>query len=68
LLRKALPGLNIDRDKPTAIICAGGYRSSAATSILQQNGFTDLYNVTGGTAAWIKAGYDVKVPSDGNNN
>jgi hydroxyacylglutathione hydrolase len=42
------------------VICAGGYRSSAATSILEQNGFTDLRNVTGGTNAWINAGYPVE--------
>jgi rhodanese-related sulfurtransferase len=48
--------------KRTAVICAGGFRSSAATSILQQNGFADLLNVTGGTTAWLNAGYPVEVP------
>lgn len=62
-LQETLSSLNLDRSKPTAIICAGGYRSSAATSILQQNGFHDLLNVTGGTTAWIKAGYEVEVPA-----
>ena len=60
-----LPGhaekLNLDTSKSTAVICAGGYRSSAATSILQQHGFSNLLNVTGGTGAWIKAGYEVEV-------
>ena len=62
-IRKTLSGLNLDTGKPTAIICAGGYRSSAATSILRQNGFRNLFNVTGGTTAWIKAGYEVRQPS-----
>ncbi|PYS23324.1 MAG: MBL fold metallo-hydrolase [Acidobacteria bacterium] len=62
-LREILPSLKLDPSKPAAIICAGGYRSSAATSILQQHGFTDLLNVTGGTTAWIKAGYGVEVPA-----
>lgn len=44
-------------DMPTAVLCAGGYRSSAATSILQRQGLTDLYNVVGGTSAWVSAGY-----------
>jgi len=61
--RETFPTLNLNPDVPSAIICAGGYRSSAATSIAQQFGFTNLLNVTGGTAAWIKAGYDVEVPS-----
>jgi hydroxyacylglutathione hydrolase len=59
-LQQALPTLRLDSNKPTAVICAGGYRSSAATSILQQVGFSNLLNVTGGTSAWIAAGYDVE--------
>lgn len=51
---------NLDRSKMTAVICAGGYRSSAATSILQQMGFKDLLNVIGGTSAWVAAGYPVE--------
>ena len=59
-LREVLPSLQLDLSKPTAVICAGGYRSSAATSILQQQGFANLLNVTGGTTAWINAGYEVE--------
>ena len=44
----------------TAVICAGGYRSSAAASILARLGFRNLYNVVGGTSAWINAGYEVE--------
>ena len=62
-LRENLPALGFDRAKPTAVICAGGYRSSAATSIMQQAGFTNLMNVTGGTSAWINAGYAVEMPA-----
>src|SRR5439155_22003506 len=65
--RKTFPTLNLNPDFPSAIICAGGYRSSAATSIAQQFGFTNLLNVAGGTTAWIKAGYEVKVPATVNN-
>ena len=50
----------LDKKRPTAVICAGGYRSSAATSILARHGFRQLFNVTGGTGAWIKAGYPVE--------
>jgi len=52
--------LTLDPAKKTAVICAGGYRSSAAVSILEQRGFKNLLNVTGGTGAWIKAGYPVE--------
>src|SRR6266567_7099114 len=58
-LKERAPALGFDRAKPTAVICAGGYRSSAATSILEPLGFTHLLNVTGGTSAWINAGYAV---------
>ncbi|HZT61376.1 MAG TPA: MBL fold metallo-hydrolase [Pyrinomonadaceae bacterium] len=53
----------LDLARPVAIICAGGYRSSAATSILQPLGFHRLYNVEGGTGAWVAAGYPVEKPS-----
>ena len=62
-LRATLPSLNLDPKKTTAVICAGGYRSSAATSIMQPLGFHNLLNVTGGTAAWINSGYEVNVPA-----
>lgn len=58
-LEQNVSQLNFDPQKPTAVICAGGYRSSAATSILQQHGYPNLLNVTGGTSAWINAGYAV---------
>ena len=61
--RETLPTMGLDTEIPSAIICAGGYRSSAATSIARQLGFTNLLNVTGGTTAWIKAGYEVEVPT-----
>jgi len=59
-LQQNVANLGLDPAKPTAVICAGGYRSSAATSILQQHGFSNLLNVAGGTSAWIAAGYPVE--------
>ena len=53
---------SLDPARPTAVICAGGYRSSAATSILRRHGFRDLVNVVGGTSAWVAAGYEVETP------
>ncbi|MDQ3750686.1 MAG: MBL fold metallo-hydrolase [Acidobacteriota bacterium] len=45
---------NLDTSRPTYVICQGGYRSSAATSILEQKGFQEIYNITGGTGAWVE--------------
>jgi glyoxylase-like metal-dependent hydrolase (beta-lactamase superfamily II)/rhodanese-related sulfurtransferase len=47
----------LDPAQPTAVVCAGGYRSSAAASILQRHGFPDLRDILGGTTAWVGAGY-----------
>jgi hydroxyacylglutathione hydrolase len=62
-LDRSIDQLPLQKDKPTAVICAGGYRSSAAASLLEQQGFTNLINVAGGTGAWINAGYPVETPS-----
>ena len=59
-LDKSLGPLPLQKDKLTAVICAGGYRSSAAASLLRQQGFSNLLNVTGGTGAWVNAGYPVE--------
>jgi glyoxylase-like metal-dependent hydrolase (beta-lactamase superfamily II)/3-mercaptopyruvate sulfurtransferase SseA len=54
----ALAGL--DRDKPTAVICLGGYRSSAAIALLRQAGFRQLHNVFGGFRLWAGSGLPVE--------
>lgn len=59
-LDKSLGPLPLEKDKLTAVICAGGYRSSAAASLLQKQGYSNLLNVSGGTGAWINAGYPVE--------
>ncbi|HYG79760.1 MAG TPA: rhodanese-like domain-containing protein, partial [Pyrinomonadaceae bacterium] len=50
----------LDRARATAVICQGGYRSSAAASLLARAGFQNLLNVAGGTGAWVAAGYAVE--------
>jgi rhodanese-related sulfurtransferase len=36
------------RETPLTVVCASGYRSSIATSLLESEGFTRVSNVTGG--------------------
>jgi len=43
-------------DRPLMVICATGSRSGQATAYLLAHGWTDVVNVTGGTAAWQRAG------------
>jgi hydroxyacylglutathione hydrolase len=42
----------LDRSRAVTVICASGYRSSIATSLLQPRGFTRATNVAGGMNAW----------------
>jgi len=59
-------GSAFDPNRETAVICAGGYRSSTATSILARKGFSSLFNVVGGTSAWVNAGFPVEgIPCEG---
>lgn len=54
-----LKELEAYKDKPIAVICRSGNRSSKAVAILQEAGFTQVVNVQGGTSAWVDAGLDV---------
>jgi rhodanese-related sulfurtransferase len=47
-------------DRPKAVLCAGGLRSSTVISALKRHGVTNWFNVTGGMGAWVKAGYGVE--------
>jgi len=44
---------------PVAVICAGGYRSSIAASLLDRAGTAGVANVVGGMAAWTAAGLPI---------
>jgi len=57
---KHVSELPFDKNSETAVICAGGYRSSAAASMLEKHGFTKLINISGGTNAWVKSGFPVE--------
>jgi glyoxylase-like metal-dependent hydrolase (beta-lactamase superfamily II)/rhodanese-related sulfurtransferase len=48
----------IEKAEPLALVCAGGYRSSIATSVLERQGFRRLTNVVGGMTAWGTAGLE----------
>ncbi|PCI38426.1 MAG: sulfurtransferase [Rhodospirillaceae bacterium] len=46
-----------DSDKKIVFVCAHGMRSrQVGTYLLQQNQVSQAYNMTGGVAAWIRAG------------
>ena len=51
---------SLPKDKPIAVTCSVGNRSSTAVSILEREGFTYINNVLGGMTAWTKLGYPIK--------
>jgi hydroxyacylglutathione hydrolase len=57
-LEHELPRL--DPARSWAVVCASGYRSSAACSLLKRYGFHRVANVVGGTSAWVEAGHAVE--------
>lgn len=51
----------LPKDRPVAVICGSGYRSSVASSLLIGKGRTDVFNVLGGMSAWKRAGFATRV-------
>ena len=50
----------LPRDKEIIFLCAVGQRSALACEMAAATGLTRLYNLEGGTEAWIKAGLPVE--------
>ena len=51
---------DLDTDKELVFICQVGSRSALACEFAAALGFKELYNVEGGTEAWVKSGYAVE--------
>jgi len=50
------------RDQDVVLMCRSGVRSASALAILEQNGFSRLYNLNGGILAWSRE-VDASVPT-----
>ena len=50
----------LDKNKPVYVICQTGRRSQMGAEILKKAGFSDVYNIQGGTSAWTEAGFPVE--------
>ena len=50
----------LPKDRPLVMQCHSGSRSSSATMFLLQRGWTDVRNLDGGIAAWIRDGLPVR--------
>ena len=50
----------LDPEHPVAVICASGSRSQSAAALLGQKGFKTVYNILGGTGAWMYSGLELE--------
>ena len=50
----------LDPARSVAVICASGNRSQSAAALLGQKGFKTVYNVSGGTGAWMSSGLELE--------
>lgn len=53
----------LDKTKPVYVICQTGKRSAKGAEILNQAGFRQVFNITGGTSAWVAAGLPTETVS-----
>ena len=53
----------LPRDRPIAAVCASGYRSSVAASLLRAAGFRDVSWVADGLPSWRKRGHPTETGS-----
>jgi hydroxyacylglutathione hydrolase len=52
-------GEEVSKDRPVAVICGSGYRSSAMASLLQHRGHPKVMNIVGGMGGWRAAGLKI---------
>jgi rhodanese-related sulfurtransferase len=45
-----------EKDTELILYCGGGYRSALAADMLQKMGYTNVWSMAGGWAAWQEAG------------
>ena len=50
----------LPRDRDVIAMCRSGMRSARATGVLRDAGFTHVFNLSGGIAAWTAAGLPTK--------
>ncbi|MFW6074827.1 MAG: rhodanese-like domain-containing protein [Chloroflexota bacterium] len=50
----------LPEDKQLLVICESGVRSAFVTEMLQQSGYQDTVNISGGMQAWQGAGLPLK--------
>ncbi len=49
----------LDKDQPVLVYCRSGHRSQKAAKLLQQHGFSKIYELSNGIMGWQSAGFPV---------
>ena len=49
-----------EKDTEIVLYCGGGYRSALAADMLQKMGFTNVWSMDGGWAAWKESGAPIE--------
>jgi rhodanese-related sulfurtransferase len=50
----------LNPEKKIVVYCGVGGQGTLSTKTLQDMGYSDVSNLTGGTKAWVKAGFNLK--------
>ncbi len=50
----------LDPEKKIIVYCGVGGQGTLSTKTLQDMGYKDVSNLSGGTSAWVKAGFELK--------
>ena len=49
-----------DKDTELILYCGGGFRSALAADMIQRMGYTNVWSMAGGWAAWKESGAPIK--------
>jgi sulfur-carrier protein adenylyltransferase/sulfurtransferase len=61
-LESRVEALVPDRDRQIVVYCAGGYRSAFAAKTLEELGYDDVVNLSGGFTDWKRNGFPTELP------
>jgi len=59
-LGERAPQLRKNKEKPIIVYCARGNQSAQAAALLRKHGYANVFNLSGGYAAWQQAGLPVE--------
>lgn len=59
VLENQLDKISQHKNRPIAVYCRSGNRSTVASQILVKNGFKEIYNLRPGIKGWIKSGNQI---------